>query len=184
MAGSAVTGLVVGGLVAVAIRHAHHPSDAGLGLLMADVEAVGIVLGAGLVVGPVVAAMFTSARLLAAAGLAAGVGGPVLALVFRFTLDGGAAGGVDRFLAWTVAVATVYTLAGVATAREAVPRDVLVAVVTVVVAVSAAGRLELTRQDRWRAWDVAHREVALVLPVLSGFEPTECGSPAPGSTSN
>jgi hypothetical protein len=170
--GSAVTGLVVGVIVAVAIRHAHDPASAGLTLPVEDVEAVGIALGAGLVVAPVVAAMFTSVRLLAAAALAAGVGGPILALVLMLTLDGGAAGGADRFLAWTLAVATVYTLAGVATAREAVPRDVLVAALTAVLAVSGVGMLEQTRQDRWRAWDVAHHDVALVLPDLPGFEPT------------
>jgi hypothetical protein len=171
VAGSAVTGLVVGAIVAMAIRHAHDPAVTGLTLPVKELEAVGIALGAGLIVGPLVA-MFMSVRLLSVAALAAGVGGPILALVLMLTLDGGAAGGADRFLAWTLAVATVYTLAGVATAREVVPRDVLVAALTAVLAVSVAGMLEQTRQDRWRAWDVAHHDVALVLPDLPGYEPT------------
>ena len=184
MAGSAVTGLVVGAMVAVAIRFAHDPASTGLDRSFKIVEAVGIVLGAGLTVGPVVAMMFTSVRLIAAAALAAGVGGPILTLVWMLTLDGGAAGGADRFLAWTLAVATFYTLAGVATARETVPRDFLVAALTTALAVSGAGFLEQTRQDRWRAWDVAHHDVALVLPDLPGFDRPGCGSAAPVSTSS
>ncbi|GIJ71444.1 hypothetical protein [Virgisporangium ochraceum] len=172
LAGSTAIGLVVGAIVAVAIRHAHDPAAAGLTLPMEDLEAAGMALGAGLIVGPFLAAMFTSARLLTATALAAGVGGPVLAAVFLGTLDGGAAGGADRFLAWTLAVTATYTLAGVTTAPDVVPRDVLVAAVTAVVALSGVALLEQTRQDRWRTWDVTHSDVALVLPDLPGFAPT------------
>lgn len=188
--GSVTIGVIVGAISALALRHAHDPSESGLSLSFNGLEAAAIVLGVGLIVGPLAALGFGSARLIAAAGLAFAVGAPVFGAVLGLTLRGDAAGGYDRFFAWTFAIAAMYALAGVAAADRAESADraeradradgagrrrakeLVVAGVALVVGLSTVATLELTRQNAWRAWDVAHHDVALVLPDVPGYEPT------------
>jgi hypothetical protein len=172
VAASAGVGVIVGGIAAAAVRYAHDPVSANMYLDQSRPEAVLTALAGGLVVGPVVAAVFRSARLLLAVASAAFFGGPVLALVLAFVVSGDAAGGPDRFVCLALAVAAVYAFAGALTAPGARNDHILAAGVAVVLALTLLSILELRSQDRWRAWDVAHQGVDLVLPDIPGFQPT------------
>jgi hypothetical protein len=172
LAASAGVGIIVGVVAAGALRHAHDPVAASEFMSLSGPEALLCLLVGVLIIGPAGAVAFQSIRLLLAVVLAAGVGGPALAVLLAVTQRGDACGGADRFIGWMLAVAAVHAVAGAVTAPRVRGGPVLVTAVVLVLAVSAVAALELGSQHRWRAWDIAHQDVALALPDVPGFEPT------------
>ncbi|GIJ51677.1 hypothetical protein Val02_85630 [Virgisporangium aliadipatigenens] len=172
LAWSAGTGIAVGAIVAGALQHAYSPQAAGYLLNSNLLQSVAWVGCGGLVVAPVVAAVAKSARLLAAMLLAAVIGGPALTALLAATVNGDAAGGPDRFAAWTFVVAAVYALAGALTSPRTGRITIASAVVVLLLTTTLVTVLERGSQQRWRTWDVANYDVTLALPDIPGYAPS------------